>query len=530
MPEYLHPGVFIEEIERGPRPIEGVPTSTAAFLGEAERGSIKPRLVTSYKEYQRWFGGVFGGDKFLPYAAHGFFENGGKRMYVCRIVGEASTPAQATFGDFVVRAAGPGSWGKRVWARIDDSTTQKTDPGGNRVPVGFRLRLAYWSGNAVPFDPFTDQGRRTLPRPSLTEDFDDLVTDENSPDFYGKRVPFIDLAKSDTKNEGPESSALGMFVRSAAAPPDARPPNGSLALPDGGADDPAPLDSADYAGAPAGTRQDVQGLSALELDPYRDIALVYAPGVDDKATVLGIITHCEKMRFRFAVIDSAKSRQPGDLDPRTTIADTQYAALYYPWIVISDPNTGARKLVPPGGHTLGVYARTDVERGVFKAPANETLRGVLDLEVDIRDETQDELNPRGVNAIRRFPGRGIRVWGARTLTSNPLWKYVSVRRLFIFLERSIYEGTQWVVFEPNDPRLWARVTDTIRLFLRGQWRLGALFGRTEEQAFFITCDETTMTQDDILNGRLICEIGIAPVRPAEFVIFRIFQNTAEAQQ
>jgi uncharacterized protein len=196
----------------------------------------------------------------------------------------------------------------------------------------------------------------------------------------------------------------------------------------------------------------------------------------------------------------------------------------------SDPRTGARKLIPPGGHVLGVYARSDTERGVFKAPANEIVRGALALEYDITDEVQDSLNPKGVNAIRSFPGRGIRVWGARTLTSNALWKYVSVRRLFIFLERSIYEGTQWVVFEPNDDRLWARVIDTIRLFLRGQWRLGALFGRTEQEAFFITCDRTTMSQDDILNGRLICEIGIAPVRPAEFVIFRIFQHTAEAQR
>src|SRR4029077_5822059 len=157
-------------------------------------------------------------------------------------------------------------------------------------------------------------------------------------------------------------------------------------------------------------------------------------------------------------------------------------------------------------------------------------RGALDLEADCNDRDQDTYNPRGVNAIRQFPTRGIRVWGARTLTSNALWKYVSVRRLFIFLERSIYEGTQWVVFEPNDPRLWARVTDTIRLFLRAQWRGGALFGRTEEQAFFITCNETVMSQDDILNGRLICEIGIAPVRPAELLIFRLFHNTAEAQR
>jgi uncharacterized protein len=255
---------------------------------------------------------------------------------------------------------------------------------------------------------------------------------------------------------------------------------------------------------------------------------VYAPGQSAPVNK-AVITHCENMRFRFAVVDPDKNVNATDFQPRSAVQDTEYAALYYPWIWISDPQTGVRKNVPPGGHVLGVYARTDAERGVFKSPANEILRNVLDLNADIDDGKQDILNPRGINAIRKFPERGIRVWGARTLTSNALWKYVSVRRLFIFLERSIYEGTQWVVFEPNDDRLWARVIDTIRLFLRTQWRLGALFGRTEEEAFFITCDRTTMTQDDILNGRLICEIGIAPVRPAEFVIFRIFQNTAEAQ-
>ncbi|BBU33485.1 hypothetical protein BTHE68_72190 (plasmid) [Burkholderia sp. THE68] len=526
MSEYLHPGVYIEEIERGPRPIEGVPTSTAAFLGEAERGSITPRLVTSFKEYQRWFGGVYAPDKFLPYAVSGFFENGGARVYICRLVGQAASPAQAAFGDFLVRAAGPGSWGRRVWATIQDSTTKNKD----NQPVGFRLRLAYWVDGQQPFDPFTEEGRRKTPQPAYTEDFDDLVLNESSPDYFGKRLPFIDFDKGDV-NQGPDSSALGMLVRNAGAPANTRPENGSQVLTDGGADDANGLGSDDYVGLPAEARLQAQGLSALELDPFRDVALVYAPNVD-KDIAGKIIDHCELLRFRFAVVDSPKGQNnPGALDPRTGMnTDSSYVAFYYPWIVISDPVTGARKLVPPGGHSIGVYARTDTERGVFKAPANETVRGALDLEYDINDATQDTLNPRGVNVIRRFPGRGIRVWGARTLTSNSLWKYVSVRRLFIFLERSIYEGTQWVVFEPNDSRLWARVTDTIRLFLRSQWRLGALFGRTEEQAFFINCNETVMSQDDILNGRLICEIGIAPVRPAEFVIFRIFQNTAESQR
>ena len=523
MPEYLHPGVYIEEIERGPRPIEGVPTSTAAFLGEADRGPIKPRMVTSYKEYQRWFGDVFAQDKFLPYAVNGFFENGGKRVYVCRIVGQDATPAEIAFGaSFRLRASGAGSWGKRVFAKISDSTTRDK----NNQPVGFRIQLAYWpeqNGAFTPFDAFANT--KQTPRPSFTEEFDDLVTEENSPDYYGKRFPFIDEAKGDT-NQGPDSSALGVLVRAATAPPDAQPDRNGSPLTDAGVEDPN-LGSDDYDGLPAGARKDPQGLAALELDPYRDVALVYAPNVD-KDVQLKIISHCENLRFRFAALDCLKTDT--DPDPRTTITDTSYAAYYYPWIVISDPKTGARKLVPPGGHSLGIFARTDSDRGVFKSPANEIVRGVLDLQVDCKDSDQDKHNPRGVNVIRRFPGRGIRLWGARTMTSNALWKYVSVRRLFIFLERSIYEGTQWVVFEPNDPRLWARVIDTIRLFLRSQWRLGALFGRTEEQAFFITCDETVMSQDDILNGRLICEIGIAPVRPAEFVVFRIFQHTAEAQR
>lgn len=190
MPEYLHPGVYIEEIERGPRPIEGVPTSTAALLGEAERGSITPRLVTSYKDYQRWFGDVFDGNKFLPYAVNGFFENGGRRAFIARLVGNGATQAAGVFGDFIVRAAGPGLWGSRVMVKVSPGTTKKADGSS----VGFKLQLAYWSRDPVPaFDPFVERSR--LPRPALIEEFDDLETDESSPDYYGKRVPFIDLDK-----------------------------------------------------------------------------------------------------------------------------------------------------------------------------------------------------------------------------------------------------------------------------------------------------------------------------------------------
>ena len=208
MPEYLHPGVYIEEIKPGPPPIEGVPTSTAALLGEAERGSTMPKLVTSYTDYQRWFGDVFNPIKFLPYAANGFFENGGKRAYIARVVGDGAKTASAEFGDFIIRAAGAGLWGTRVFAKISPSTTLDK----NETSVGFRLQLAYWSEGDGPFDVFLPENQLKFPRPKLMEDFDDLVTDETSPDFYGKRVPFTDLDKGES-NQGRDSSALEILVR-----------------------------------------------------------------------------------------------------------------------------------------------------------------------------------------------------------------------------------------------------------------------------------------------------------------------------
>jgi uncharacterized protein len=527
MPEYLRPGVYIEEIERGPRPIEGVPTSTAAFLGETERGPLRPTLVTSYGDYRRIFGGPFRDGRYMPYAANGFFENGGKRMYVCRIVGRTAVPSAIAFGNFTFRAVGPGSWGDRVHVRIEDGSTKDS----NKISVGFRLRLLYWSeitDAEKALDPYAtgpgnEANERLLRRADRSEDYDDLSVDPQSSEFFEKRL-------IDSTTNRPVS-ALAMVIRGAAAAVNERPAAGSAGFLANGVDEPDDLTPADFVGETTPDRTELQGIRQLELDPFREISLVYAPRPPAAPVdvALELITHCERSKFRFAVVDCARDDSPADLDPRTTITDTTFAAFYCPWIIATDPESGARVVVPPGGHVLGVYARTDTERGVWKAPANDILRGALDLRHDINDGQQDVINPRGVNATRRFPGRGIRVWGARTLSSNALWKYVSVRRLFIFLERSIYEGTQWVVFEPNDERLWARVKDTIRLFLRTQWRAGALFGAKEEDAFFITCDRTTMTQDDILNGRLICEIGIAPVRPAEFVIFRIFQHTAEAR-
>ncbi len=506
MPEYLAPGVYIEEIERGPKPIEGVATSTAAFLGETERGPTKPRLVTSYNDYLRLFGNVFDPAKYVPYAIKAFFDNGGKRCYITRITGAESVPATTTINGYTAEAVGPGLWGNRIYVRLAPGSTQV-----NGIPVGFKLGVYYWD-KALEQDPeFDDQGNVTSsPAPVSSEIFDDLSLKEESPDFYKKRV-----------NNG-NSALIELDVAEGSALPDSAT---SQALEDGENGDPPTVVQFEGKNAEADKRT---GLAALNLDPYRDVAIVYAPAADDDI-VKAVVTHCENNRYRFAVIDSKENEAVAtNLDPRND-NDTKYAAFYYPWIVASDALTGVRTTLPPGGYVCGIYARSDNTRGVHKAPANETVAGALDLEYDIDHGTQEVLNPRGVNVIRRFPGRGIRVWGTRTLSSDPLWKYVSVRRLFIFIEASIYNSTQWVVFESNDQKLWARVKQTLTLFLRTQWREGALFGAKEEEAFSVAVGRETMTEDDILNGRLIIEVGIAPVRPAEFVIFRVFQKTQEAK-
>ncbi len=505
MPEYLTPGVFIEEIERGLKTIEGVPTSIVAFLGETARGPVKPAIVTDYGSYLRCFGNVFAAGKYMPNAVSAFFANGGRRCYIARIVGANNQTATATLGAFTVSAVGPGAAGNRIWVRLEDSTTQL-----NGSPVGFRLRVFDWDSfpqGGAPFDPVADPD--TLPRPVMSEDFDDIRTDPAHADYHDKRI-----------NSG--NSSLITIQLADNTPP----PGVVLSQTLGAGADGDPITVADYQGLTSNI-DDRRGLAALEMDSYEDVALIHAPAAPPDV-ISALITHCERNRFRFAVIDSpANVADFTTLNPRK-YNDTKYAAFYYPWLYTSDPLTGQRIKVPPGGSVCGIYARSDNTRGVWKTPANEPVTGALDLEYDIDQDTQELLNPRGVNVIRRFPGRGIRVWGGRTLTSDPQWKYVSVHRLCIFIEASIDRSMQWAVFEPNDQILWDRVKRTVALFLRTLWREGALVGMNEEEAYFVFVGRETMTEDDILNGRLIIRVGLAPVRPAEFVIIRIIQKTKEA--
>jgi phage tail sheath protein FI len=292
----------------------------------------------------------------------------------------------------------------------------------------------------------------------------------------------------------------------------------------GGDDALAGLTSDDFVGVDGGSGHRT-GIQAME--DITDVSIVVVPGMWSSVIQSALITHCEALKSRFAIIDPPNRLDMAGIRSFRAPLDTKYAALYYPWVVVRDPSVAQDVAMAPSGHMAGLYARVDNERGVHKAPANEVIRGIQKLADDVTKREQDLLNPENINALRYFPGRGNRVWGARVVTSDAAWKYINVRRLFIYVEQSIDHGTQWVVFEPNDEPLWARVRQTIDNFLTTVWRSGALQGGKAAEAFFIKCDRSTMTQDDIDNGRLICLIGIAPVKPAEFVIFRIQQKTLD---
>ncbi|MFE2216575.1 phage tail sheath C-terminal domain-containing protein [Streptomyces canus] len=298
----------------------------------------------------------------------------------------------------------------------------------------------------------------------------------------------------------------------------------------GGDDKYAELSVSDFQGVDGGSgrRTGIQGLEDID-----EVAICAVPGMWAGSVLSSLIEHCEALADRFAVIDPPDGLGTQEVIEFRGPFDTKNAALYYPWLNVLDAATGRFTAVPPSGHLLGVYARVDDERGVHKAPANVRVNGVRlrdSFTADVTKRHQDLLNPQAINVLRSFPSLGNLVWGARTLSSNTSWRYVSVRRLFLFLEESIAEGTQWVVFEPNGEPLWALVRQTVSTFLETQWRIGLLGGLTPDEAFSVRCDRTTMSEDDQRSGRLICEIRVLPVFPAEFVVFRVQQRTREAQQ
>lgn len=514
-PSYLSPGVYVEEVDRGTKPIEAVGTAVAAFVGYTEKAADprngnnlvgKPTLVTNWSQYQQHFGNFVEG-AYLPESVWGYFNNGGTRAYIVSVksLGASGDGAKALPAKAVVPAVDKSG-------DILEITAKAGGPAGNNIQASVKPEPAKEEGADATFTLLIKSGSQTESFPNVNLKKGDKQFVETVVKAQSKLVDVKVVAK-DTKLA----------------------PAGEVHL-TGGKVETKAVTILDYQGELAART----GLGGIEAIP--DVTMIVAPdlmsafqageldakGVQTVQTA--IIDFCERTRYVFAILDCPPGLTPQEVyDWRMTVNyDTTRAALYYPWVEVSDPTkAGKTHFVPPSGLLAGLYARVDETRGVHKAPANEILRGVVGLEVNVTKGEQDGLNPVGVNCIRSFPGRGIRVWGARTLTSDPSWRYINVRRLFNMIEASIERGTQWAVFEPNDYSLWARLRRDITSFLKVQWRSGALFGRTPEEAFFVKCDEELNPPEIRDLGQCIVEVGIAPVKPAEFLIIRISQWAPE---
>jgi hypothetical protein len=517
----------------------------AAFVGFTEKAELareiqgetvvqdllnKPQLVTSWTQFVERFGSFVPG-AYLPNAVYGYFQNGGSRCYVVsvRTIPKAQTALLNSAGkpQLIVKAKRAGFEGLTMRVKVTDveapaasgkgaksskdkegdeadEASAAPDDGGSFTLVVEREKISGgWKTaevvDGVTLEEVQENGQKTVRvayQMGKTPDLVDLLTPETD-------APLAQL--------WPREQEQPMTIEPAQLP--------------------APSTS-EFQGDVV-ERSGVEGLEVLD-----DVTIVCVPDLmtpmPDQALDLDMIkgvqtmmiAHCERLGDRVAILDSPPDMMPQEIGNwRMNVAgyDSSYAALYYPWIQIMDPVTDRPIAIPPSGHVAGIWARNDTTRGVHKAPANEVVQGAIGLAYQTTKGEQDTLNPNGVNVIRGFPGRGIRVWGARTLSSDPAWRYINVRRLFNYVEKSIEGGTQWVVFEPNDRRLWARVRRDVTAFLKTVWRSGALFGSTPTEAFYVKCDDELNPPETRDLGQLIIEIGLAPVKPAEFVIFRISQ-------
>ncbi|MGE3619576.1 MAG: phage tail sheath family protein [Acidimicrobiia bacterium] len=523
MPTYAAPGVYVEEVPSSSKSLTAAATAIAAFVGFTGKAptddpndpeGVRPRLVTSWSQFEDLYGG-FAPGCVLPHSVYGYFNNGGSIAYIVRIP-NAEPSGQPAVAELPAadRALGSPVTVTSTEPDADISIAiSRSDAGDDDAEGPSPVRLDVLEGGRVveSFDNLTfDAGDRNLA--SVVNATSEKVKVEVALDKGIDLSSMIDVLKP------------GSFPLAKSAPL------------------PVPVSGKRFAGSES-ARTGISGLSIAA-----DVTMVLVPDLitaatkDDgsvdlnlwKSVQTALIGHCEQQANRMAILDAPPGMGPQEIREwrsDTAMYDSAFAALYYPWVKVDDPlgtNGSSEVLVPPSGHIAGLWARVDESRGVWKAPANETLRGVLDVERDITKTEQGLLNPIGINCIRPFGTRGIRVWGARTLSSDSDWRYLNVRRLFNMVESTIMDGTQWAVFEPNDVRLWEGVKRTLNAFLRGLWRDGALFGSTPEQAFYVKCDEDTNPPESIDEGKLVVEVGIAPVKPAEFVIFRIAQFKDQA--
>ena len=581
----------MEEYDSGASPMQGVSTSTAGFVGLAERGPVvgQPQLVTSFADYRRMFGGYLseaacGTARFLPYAVEQFFLNGGSRAYIMRAVPADAKAGSVVTGVLKVTAANPGAWAENMRVTVSASSKAKTQVlAVNGADLTLKNADGFQIGDVVELFDGAKTAYATVKSvldKVITLDAPCTINVADTKVGTAKYIRTCEITlaarlddmvevyenlslKPEALNYAPVKTAKSDLIRVEVLPAAAKATAPAPAK-DEKKDEKAP------ASAPASTASIVPyelcggtgsemvltltggsdgSVQKLTADTYlgkddgpgkrtalqafqenSSVSIMAIPGVTMPEVQSALIAFCENKKSCFAILDiPMELTKTNDVANFRDMYDSTYAAMYHPWLQMYDAGAKRPAYFPPSGAMAGIYARSDNERGVHKAPANEVVRGCTGLSCSYNNGEQDILNPVGVNLIRAFPGRGIRVWGARTISSNGLWKYVNVRRLFIYVEESIKASTNWVVFEPNSETLWSRVTRTIETFLATCWRDGALAGSSPDQAFFVECGPTTMTQDDIDNGRLICQIGIAPVKPAEFVIFRITQKTATGE-
>jgi hypothetical protein len=568
--DYFAPGVYVEEVDRGSRPIEGISMSVAGFVGLTEdiRGGaqrLQPMLVSNWNQYLDYFArpgsnGFTDFHAYLPFAVRGWFENGGGRCWVVSLGtqlpngsgeqsnanGAAQTPFSLANATIIPTVSAHPSLSTSIKPeRTDlDRVSMIIEPDVPRPFIEHPAieRSTDESVDDVLFDPEDKfqikviQGERILEGPYRHLSMDSEV-DPTMGEFVGTALQassIIDLA----------------ILADQGSPLWQKPANGIYEV--------AKYELVPHADLDrdiSGQRSDRTGIRGLfEIDEVSmiacpDLMLAHREGLinlDQVHSIMDLmITGCETAvpspKYRMAVLDLPPV-QP-DRSARAVSAEQQkpqhamqwlnefgrrsdMAAIYYPWIKVANPRDQGRPiLVPPCGHMMGIWCHTDETRGVHKAPANVQPRGVIGMAYEVNFREQELLNPLGINCIRRFPNRGIRVWGARTLIEpdNVQWRYISVRRLMSYIEKSIELGTQWAVFEPNDEDLWARVTRTVSNFLERIWREGALFGSSPAEAFYVKCDAELNTPETMMLGRLYVEVGVSPVRPAEFVIFRISQ-------
>lgn len=503
MPTYLTPGVYVEEIPSANKPIEGVGTAIAAFVGLAPGGPVnKPMRISNWTQFAKIYGdpknpdnGPFMEGAYLAHAVYGFFQNGGNLAWIIRVGGEgdaqeprAALPAATDRGIEALRAVAlPGVTGTITV----DVSEDPPEEGKDGEPTYTVVVSAGTDREEYPHLPL--KGRSNV------------ATKINS---ASKLIKIVDTGVS-----LPETRIAGGTYTLVTPPRSAE-----------------RVDAGHFEGDVA-KREGMGGIAPLDevtMIVMPDIMTLNGDGKQMRDLQGKMIAHCEIAGGRMAIIDAPQGLIPQEvLEWRMNTAgyDSKYAALYWPWIEVMDPITRRPIMVPPSGHMAGLWSRVDAGRGVHKAPANEVLLGANGLEFQITQAEQGELNRNGINCIRAFPGRGIRCWGARTLSSDPEWRYINVRRIFNYVSSSIMQGTQWAVFEPNDQRLWTSLTIAISNFLNRTWRSGALFGTSATDAYFVKCDAETNPPEVIEAGQVVCEIGISPVKPAEFVIFRLSQFT-----